>query len=276
MDESIVVTGAASGIGKEIARNLARRGVALGLIDKNCPDLLQVAMECESSGAFVDYQCLDITSRKSLESFMNRFVERHGRVTSVFINAGIGPTQVSSDVDGTVCLMETNYLGAIYTISSILGANSVSKTTSKRLVVVSSGSIASIVSTHSSGPYSASKAALTKYLDSMRIVSSPNHLRIVDVRVGFVLTPMTQGMEYLGRLMEQDVASVARKIIRLRSGKKTSASIPFWRNLIWVGLSILPTKLRNKMLQVAYKRFRTKKSRELPTGQQQSVQQSAF
>jgi NAD(P)-dependent dehydrogenase (short-subunit alcohol dehydrogenase family) len=253
MHEIMVVTGAASGIGKEIALTLAGPGKILGLIDKNCSALARVAGECSLLGSIVESSCLNTADINSLGAFLSNFVASHGKIGTVFVNAGLGPTQVCPGIDGAIELMEANYFGSLNTISAAQSANAQRSSEVKKLVIISSGSISSLASTHSSGAYSASKSALTMYLDGLRLNSNFQELQIIDVTIGFVHTPMTEKMTYLGVLMERDVALIAKKISRLRFTGKHKASIPFWRNLIWFILRILPSWPRTVLLQGAYR-----------------------
>ena len=82
-----VVTGASSGIGLGIARQLARRGVRIVLVGRNELALSQAASE---TGGFA--VCADVTDREAMRRVAEATLERFGRVDILVNNAGIGPT----------------------------------------------------------------------------------------------------------------------------------------------------------------------------------------
>lgn len=88
-DKTVVVTGAASGIGREIAGAFARRGADLALADINEEGLLQVKGELESQGCKVYIQVVDISQAQQVEDFRDRVYREMGRVDVLCNNAGI-------------------------------------------------------------------------------------------------------------------------------------------------------------------------------------------
>lgn len=143
MQEIVVITGVASGIGKEIALNVSKPGVFVGLIDKNCSSLEEVAEACKEKKAVVERACLNVVNQARLATFLDEFVANYGKIGTVFVNAGLGPTQVTPDWHGATELMDANYFGALRTIESVRTANSKSSLPIQKLVIVSSGSISS-------------------------------------------------------------------------------------------------------------------------------------
>jgi short-subunit dehydrogenase len=84
-----VVTGAASGIGAALARQLAARGCHLALADVNAEGLDAVAAQAGVSGVTVTTQVLDLARPESAELLLADVVARHGRVTVLVNNAGV-------------------------------------------------------------------------------------------------------------------------------------------------------------------------------------------
>jgi len=85
----VVVTGAASGIGLEIARAFARRGADLALADINEEGLLAVKEELGSQGCKVYAQVVDVSQAQQVKDFCDRVYEEMGRVDILCNNAGI-------------------------------------------------------------------------------------------------------------------------------------------------------------------------------------------
>ena len=91
-----VVTGASSGIGKQIALDGARRGVNLAIVARRTALLEEVAAECRTCGVAVEALAGDLAERTFAESVVTHAVERFGRLDILVNNAGIPkhPTQI--------------------------------------------------------------------------------------------------------------------------------------------------------------------------------------
>src|ERR1700756_961503 len=87
--KTAVVTGAASGIGKEIARTFAAAGALVAIADVNLDAARTAAEELDSSGARVIAVAMDVTSESDVESGMAAAVSAFGRIDILVSNAGI-------------------------------------------------------------------------------------------------------------------------------------------------------------------------------------------
>jgi 3-hydroxybutyrate dehydrogenase len=88
-DKVAVVTGAASGIGKEIARCFARAGAKLAVADLDGDGAHQVARELQREGAQALGVAMDVTSEAQVEAATDRVLETFGRLDVLVSNAGI-------------------------------------------------------------------------------------------------------------------------------------------------------------------------------------------
>src|ERR1700712_1165741 len=84
-----VLTGAGSGIGRETALALARRGCDLALADINEPSLAQTAEACAALGGKVSQHPLDVASREAVAALPAAVLAAHGRVDLLINNAGV-------------------------------------------------------------------------------------------------------------------------------------------------------------------------------------------
>ena len=88
-DRVVLVTGASSGIGRQIALDFATRGARLVISARRAELLAAVAAECGARGAAVEAMVGDLAERPFVESMVSRALERFGRVDIVVNNAGI-------------------------------------------------------------------------------------------------------------------------------------------------------------------------------------------
>lgn len=83
------ITGAGSGIGRELAVQLARRGAHLALVDVDAEGLADTVAACEGHGVKVTSQRLDVADRDAIYEWADTVVAEHGQVNLLFNNAGV-------------------------------------------------------------------------------------------------------------------------------------------------------------------------------------------
>ena len=209
---TVLITGAARGIGAESARRLAARGANLALVGLEPEELRRVADPCGRNAAWFE---ADVTDWSALEAAVEGAGERFGGIDVVMANAGIAPVGMvrSTDPAAFERTIEINLLGVWRTVRACLP-----HVIERRGYVLVIASLAAAV--HSPGPaaYSASKAGAEAFADSLRV--EVKHLG-VDVGVGyfaFIDTDMVRGGDgrpALGKL-RQDAPSRSERPIRCR------------------------------------------------------------
>ena len=116
---TVLITGAARGIGAESARRLATRGANVSLVGLEPDELQRVGGQCGAGAACFD---ADVTDWDALERAVEGTVERFGGIDAVVANAGIGPvgTVRSTDPAAFERTIEVNLLGVWRTVRSCL------------------------------------------------------------------------------------------------------------------------------------------------------------
>ena len=173
--KTVLITGAARGIGAESARRLAARGARLSLVGLE-PELLeQVASECGDAAWFE----ADVTDRDELQAAIDGTVERFGGIDVVMANAGIGAggTVRKMDPEAWEHVLEVNLFGVVRTVRACLP-----HVIERRGYILPVASVAAAIHAPGMSAYAASKAAVEAFSDSLR--GEVRHLG-VDVGVAY-------------------------------------------------------------------------------------------
>jgi NAD(P)-dependent dehydrogenase (short-subunit alcohol dehydrogenase family) len=176
---TVLITGAARGIGAESARRLASRGARVALVGLEPEGLERVAAECSQSGEDAAWFEADVTDTEALERAVAGGVERFGGIDAVVANAGISPAGVVRSIEPAAFerTIEINLLGMWRTVRACLP-----HVIERRGYVLVVASAAAAVHGPGMAPYAASKAGAEAFADSLRIELA--HLG-VDVGVGY-------------------------------------------------------------------------------------------
>jgi UDP-glucose 4-epimerase len=184
---SVVITGAASGIGAALARRFARAGSRLGLLDLDGAGAEALAKELEGQGAAALPVRCDVTSLEECRAAMVAVEEAYGGIDVLVNNAGI--TQLGrfadTDVDVIRRVMEVNFFGSVSCTKAALPSLLERK---GRIVVLSS--VAGFAPLALRSGYSASKHALHGFFESLRAEHRRDGLRVTMVCPSFVDTPI--------------------------------------------------------------------------------------
>lgn len=88
-DKVVVITGAANGIGKELAAQFAAKGAKLALADIDAENIAKLEKELKSKGAEVFTSIFDVSNYADMETFSKKTFEKYGSVDYLFNNAGV-------------------------------------------------------------------------------------------------------------------------------------------------------------------------------------------
>jgi len=210
MPQTIVITGASSGIGRALACHYAKPGVTLCLIGRNEERLEAVRAACESQGAdLVRAAALDVRDREALFAALQEFDKAHP-VDLLIANAGVtGGTTPEGDfepIETSHMLMETNVLGVFNSIHALLPQMLIRGRGQIALI----GSLAGFVPMGDSPSYCASKAAILSYGLSLREGLRNRGVNVNVVCPGFIETPLSDKLRSAKpQLMTAEKAAVA-------------------------------------------------------------------
>jgi short-subunit dehydrogenase len=234
-NQVVVITGASSGIGREMARQLAAQGAKVGLIARRRDRLDEIAAEVRKFGGTVEVEQADVGDRQQVLTAVGRLIERLGPVDILFANAGVSePTTVEPlNTPEVEKQMRVNYFGVVYAIEAVLPG--MLQRRKGHLVAVSS--IASFMGMPAHGGYCASKAAVNSFMQSLRYQLRDYKVSVTTICPGFVRTEMTENAQHnMPLLMNCDRA--VRKMLGAIRWRSRQYSFPrilrhvmFWANL---------------------------------------------
>ncbi|MCP3958070.1 MAG: SDR family NAD(P)-dependent oxidoreductase [bacterium] len=188
-DKSVLITGASSGIGAYLARELARRGARLGLLARREDRLRELADELENGGATVAWATADVTDGEGLAHALDDLDADLGGTDVVVANAGYGVPEVPRRFEPgvAIAMYDVNLFGMLRVIDWAL----------PRFLAEGSGHIVGISSVASffgiprNASYSGSKAAMRVHLQSLRMSLAPHGIAVTTICPGFVKSELT-------------------------------------------------------------------------------------
>lgn len=189
----VFITGASSGIGLALAREYAARGATLGLLARRAELLQQLAGELP--GKHFVYAA-DVNDHDALHACAQAFMRDAGGVDVVIANAGISHgtlTDQPADLPVFEAILATNVTATVATFAPFIGPMR-SGQGARRLVGIAS--VAGIRGLPGGGAYSASKAAVISYCESLRLELASAGIKVVTIAPGYIDTPMTQKNAY--------------------------------------------------------------------------------
>ncbi|MFL6018399.1 MAG: SDR family NAD(P)-dependent oxidoreductase [Gaiellaceae bacterium] len=226
-----VITGASSGIGAALARELAARGWLCVLLAQREERLRALAGEIGG-----EYEVCDVSDRAAVDACAARVLERHPAVDLLVNNAGVPAraTFLEGDPERIERAVQTNYLGGVWCLRAFLPGLEAARPSD----VVNVVSVAGTVAFPPSGPYSASKHAQLAFSRATSASLRTRGIRVHTVNPGFVETEGFPQRSVLRsaffRRTVLDAEDVARHIAGLVGEAPRETTIPRWYR--WPGV----------------------------------------
>lgn len=166
-DRTVAITGAASGIGRALATDLARRGAHLALSDVDEAGLAETARACEGRGTEVTTAIVDVADRAAVEGWAEAAVADHGTVNVIVNNAGValGSPITTMSYDDLEWLMGINFWGVVHGTKAFLPHLEASGEGH----VVNISSVFGLLSIPSQSAYNAAKFGVRGFTDALRM-----------------------------------------------------------------------------------------------------------
>lgn len=196
-DKVAVITGAAGGIGRAIARALARRGAHIVGVDLDGDGLHALAGELSHQGVAVLAQCADVSGPDAFEGIRRAALQRFGRVDIVVNNVGVLTNGLPQDIPVSEWqrILEINLLSLVRSNAAFLPL----------LLDQGSGHLVNTASfaglftySYDRLPYAATKAAIVQISEGLAIYLRPKNIGVTLLCPGPVLTNISAGVPRFG------------------------------------------------------------------------------
>lgn len=183
-----VVTGAASGIGRALAVQLASRGADLALADIDEPGLAETAAMVR--GVSCTTHVVDVADRVAMESFAADVVKAHGRVDLLVNNAGVTLVSTAAGVDygDFEWIINVNFWGVVYGTKTFLPH--LRQADEAHIVNVSS--LFGLMSMPLQSTYNATKFAVRGFTEALKMELAGTRIGVSSVHPGGVRTAIAR------------------------------------------------------------------------------------
>lgn len=181
-DKVVVVTGASSGIGEGLAREFAARGAKVVLGARSLQKLESIAAQIRAQGGAAACCACDVVEADDCRRLIDTAVQTFGGLDVLVCNAGLSMRALFDDVDLAVLhrLMDVNFWGTVNCCKFALPYLQASKGS-----IVGISSVAGLHGLPGRTGYSASKYAMTGFLETLRIENLKKGLHVMVACPGF-------------------------------------------------------------------------------------------
>ena len=242
-----IVTGGASGIGRALAEELAKRGCEVVLADLQIELAEEVVSEINASGGKAKAVKIDVTDFSAMDHFVQETVKRTGRLDYIFNNAGIViSAQVNRlGIEDWNKIIDVNLRGVIngiqatYPIMTKQGFGHIINTASMAGFMVGPGNAA----------YTTTKYAVVGLSKSLRAEAAQMGIRVSVLCPGVIRTPILEGggkygkmlldippkelQRMLEKLRPMSPNLFAKKVLKSVAKNKAIIIVPSWWKLLW-------------------------------------------
>lgn len=219
-----MITGASSGIGRGLARELALKGAKLGLVARRADVLQEIVDELARSNQMAVALPVDLRDPVAIRAAADRLRSEVGPIDVLIANAGIAATNDAAELraNEVAGVIEVNLIGAANSVAAVVPE----MVAQGRGQLVAISSLAAYRGLPKSAAYCASKAALSAFFESLRLDLQPRGIDVTIIHPGFIKTPLTAGRSaQMPFLMELDTA--VKMILKAIEQRRQSYAFPW-------------------------------------------------
>lgn len=239
VDKTILITGASSGIGHELARSLARQNRMVLLARRT--DLLKTLQSQLPSRQepHLIFPC-DVGNQEQVLQVFQTLKEQNIVIDAAILNAGLTHRFQAANMSLPKIkqTFDVNFFGVVYFVEQLLPT----MLTRKQGLIAATGSLAGYRGMPSAAAYSASKSALAVFLEGLRVDLIRSGIQFTLISPGFVDTPMIQAKRLPGFIVISTKQAVRIIVKGLEKGK-TEIHFPYRLSLPAKIAKLIPDKL---------------------------------
>ena len=198
----VVITGAASGIGRASARRFAERGAVLHLVDIDAEGAESAALECGRLGARATWHVADCRDATAMHALAAEVLEREALIDVLFLNAGVGHggPVAGMSLDDWHRVIDTNLYGPIHGLHAFLPAM-LSQGPGGHILITAS--MLGLFALPSAAAYSASKHALVALAEALRAELRAGGIEVTALCPGLVATDIIRRGQLRGLAVDR-------------------------------------------------------------------------
>ncbi len=225
----VVITGATSGIGKELAVQFSKKGYKVGLIGRRADRLEELKTEL---GELAFIKALDVTDLQNSETTYLELFEEMGGMDIMILNAGVGRDSRKLTWESDKQTIDVNVTAFAHGMNVALQYFIDQKKTGQ---IVGMSSIASTLSSGRAAAYTASKHFISNYMTGFRQKVNRMGLDVVitDIKPGFVQSEMTENNK--GMFWVATTEKAVQQMVKAIETKRNHVYITKrWRLIAWI------------------------------------------
>ena len=212
MNKVIIVTGASRGIGREIAKGLAKKGYTIiANYNKSEQQILELQEELEKENIKIDIFKADVSKRNEAKELVENTINKYGKIDVLINNAGISQikefTQITDEDWNN--MINTN-LNSVFYMTQETCKNMIHN---KKGCIINISSIWGVEGASCEVHYSVSKAGIDAMTKSLAKEMGPSNIRINSIAPGFINTEMNK------HLSEEEINNIKEEIPLERIGQ---------------------------------------------------------
>ena len=249
-----VITGAASGIGRALARQLNREGCQLYLSDINAEGLEETVSGLSRPDIAVDTQLLDVADKSAVHAWAERIGTERGHVDIVINNAGVALEATAEDgsYEDLEWLMGINFWGVVYGCKAFLPL--LRRSSQGHLFNVSS--VFGIIGVPTQSAYNAAKFAVRGYTEALRQEMEGTNVHVCCVHPGGIKTNIaraarTSSTEISADERGEEFERVARTTPE-RAAQQIISAMESRKKRLLIGLDARLISLASRLFPAAY------------------------
>jgi short-subunit dehydrogenase len=257
--QMVLITGAAAGIGRQLALEFVRRGASIAAIDLTIEPLERLMLDLKQAGATgkLGYRVADVRQAGAMQDAILSLQAEVGVTDAVIANAGVGEENpiIGFSTEVFTKQVTVNLIGVANTIGPVLPGF----IERKRGHIIALSSLASYRGLPLMAGYCASKAGVSSFMDSLRLELREYDIQCTTICPGYIRTNMTKDVEELIPDIMSLESAVAR-MMRAIERKKRYLAFPLQnRSLLalnrllptpwgdWLTMKAIPKALRKKV-----------------------------